>query len=168
MARSKKCSRGKKAVRSHKRSSGKNVKSYCRKTSSKVSRKVSRKASRKASRKVSRKASRKVSRKSPMCPTGMVWRKSHKRSSGKRVVGKCVRSPVRSLRSTSRMMSSRPFIASSLLNRNPVPSAPSLAQIEGVKSEMPALESVKGEYGFGTGCGYGFGSGCGYGFTYLG
>jgi hypothetical protein len=66
------------------------------------------------------------------------------------------------------MMSSRPFIASSLLNRNPVPSAPSLEQIEGVKSEMPALESVKGEYGFGTGCGYGFGTGCGYGFTYLG
>jgi len=83
----------------------------------------------------------------------MVWRKSHKRSSGKRVAGKCVRSP---MRSTSRMMSSRPFIAASLLNRNPVPSAPSLEQIEGVKSEMPALESVKGEYGFGTGCGYGF------------
>jgi len=140
MARSKKCSRGKKAVRSHKRSSGKKVRSYCRK----VSRKASRKVSHKASRKVSHKASRKVS----------VWRKSHKRSSGKRVAGKCVRSPMRAMRSTSRMMSSRPFIAASLLN--PVPSAPSLAQIEGVKSEMPALESVKGEYGFGTGCGYGF------------
>ena len=139
MARSKKCSRGKKAVRSHKRSSGKKVKSYCRKVS------------RKMSQKRSRKMSQKRSRKSPMCPPGLVWRKSHKRSSGKRVKGQCVRSPLRH----TKMMSSRPFIASSLLSRTPVASAPSLEQIEGAKTEMPALESVKGEYGFGS-CGYGF------------
>ena len=43
---SKKCSRGKKLIKSHKRSSGKRVKSHCRKVSHKRSRKVSRKRSR--------------------------------------------------------------------------------------------------------------------------
>ena len=47
---SKKCSRGKKLIKSHKRSSGKRVKSHCRKVSHKRSRKVSRKVSRKRSR----------------------------------------------------------------------------------------------------------------------
>lgn len=39
---SKKCSRGKKLIKSHKRSSGKRVKSHCRNVSRKVSRKRSR------------------------------------------------------------------------------------------------------------------------------
>lgn len=43
---SKKCSREKKLIKSHKRSSGKKVKSHCRKVSNKRSRKVSRKRSR--------------------------------------------------------------------------------------------------------------------------
>ena len=153
MARSKKCSRGKKYRKSYKRSNGKRVKGHCVKVSS-------RKSSKKVSRKRSRKSPRKQSqRRSPMCPPGLVWRKSHKRSSGKRVKGQCVRSP-RKLRSflsqpyvpvaPSAPEESKVFMARSLL--------PSRAEGE---LEMPPLESVKGEYGFGGGCG-------GYGFEYLG
>lgn len=53
----KKCSRGRVGVKSHKRSSGKTVKSHCRRTGS---RKTSKKASRVAS-KVSRKGSKRPS-----------------------------------------------------------------------------------------------------------
>ncbi len=48
---SKKCSRGRVGVKSHKRSSGKTVKSHCRRL---VSRKSSKKASKKSSKKVRR------------------------------------------------------------------------------------------------------------------
>jgi hypothetical protein len=51
---SKKCSRGKKLIKSHKLSSGKRVKAHCRKISRKRSMKVSRKRSMKVSRKRSR------------------------------------------------------------------------------------------------------------------
>lgn len=55
---SKKCSRGRVGVKSHKRSSGKTVKSHCRRL---VSRKSSKKASKKSSKKVRRSPSRKSS-----------------------------------------------------------------------------------------------------------
>lgn len=55
---SKKCSRGSSGVKAHKRSSGKQVKSFCRKVS------------RKSSRKTSHKSSHKTSHKKTSCPDG--------------------------------------------------------------------------------------------------
>jgi hypothetical protein len=57
----KKCSRGRVGVKSHKRSSGKTVKSHCRRVGSrKTSKKSSKKSSKKNSRSVYRKSSKRV------------------------------------------------------------------------------------------------------------
>lgn len=87
----KKCSRGRAGVKSHKRSSGKAVKSYCRKVSHKRSRKssksygfsshkVSHKRSHKASKKHSRKGSKKGSfrriKKSPSNPCSILKKRN--------------------------------------------------------------------------------------------
>ena len=138
MANSRKCSRGKKYKRSYKRSNGTKVKGHCY-------------SPKKSSKRVSKKTSRKVSRKrsSPRraCPAGMTWRKSHVRSSGKKVKGRCVKT--KASRFFTNLTPSAPslyveepkaFIASSLLP---------IKRQEG-ELEMPPLES----YGFGFGsCG---------------
>jgi hypothetical protein len=57
----KKCSSGRVGVKSHKRSSGKTVKSHCRRVGSrKTSKKASKRSSKKASRYAYRKSSKKV------------------------------------------------------------------------------------------------------------
>lgn len=142
----KKCSRGKKYKKSYRRSNGTKVKGHCYSP---------KKASKKTSRKVSHKKSRKVSRKRSMrkvCPPGQAWRKSHRRSSGKRVKGQCVKS--RYAAHAQQQDLSRYFV-NLTPSAPPMPSAPSAfvasslfapvnsnMKEEEKYADMPALERV--------------------------